>query len=513
MSASVSRAERAFDRVTARVGVTECGQQWLKAALDPFHDKVEKIEGFPDLNNSLSVVQVVPITATISRPSGISSSTNWACHILNMPWLNPVDMAGIATTAGNTYTLDGSTALQAFGGVSCLSCPDDNSSTQWSMLSYPTGSTDHTVTNLSIPSTYLVGKNRIIGSGVEVYNTTAEINLQGSVTCYRTPVPDYSVPSTYNLYSASPGTTIANLSGFNSAESVARMPAWPVNNNNALLLKGSRSWKAADGSYQTHALHSLDIPCDNSDYIMPFVVDSNSVAYAPNTNGGAQYNVLINSGGGPWNILSGRARPQIEWTKFDQSGAIYTGLSPGTTLFVRWNVYIERFPDSSLQDLVVLATPSPEYDPRALEVYSVAINDMPMGVPVAENGIGDWFGGIVGKIGEVVGGISNRIADVAEAIPIPIVQKIGAGARLVGSVATGVANSRSGGGAVAPAGNVYIDKPLPPPARIPRSISRATAASESRRMAGAVQRSITGVNKPGFLKRGGGRLASAARKK
>jgi len=123
--------------------------------------------------------------------------------------------------------------------------------------------------------------------------------------------------------------------------------------------------------------------------------------------------------------------PTVQWTKYDISGACFTGLSLQTTLFIRWNLYIERFPDSSLPDLVVLATPSPEYDPKALEAYSIALQDMPVGVPVAENGIGDWFSGVVNKISNVVGNVMPMAQKALSMIPHPKAQIISKGMGLL----------------------------------------------------------------------------------
>jgi len=106
-------------------------------------------------------------------------------------------------------------------------------------------------------------------------------------------------------------------------------------------------------------------------------------------------------------------------------------LSLQTTLFIRWNLYIERFPDSSLPDLVVLATPSPEYDPKALEAYSIALQDMPVAVPVAENGIGDWFSGVVNKISSVVGNVMPMAQKALSMIPHPKAQLISKGMGLL----------------------------------------------------------------------------------
>jgi len=79
------------------------------------------------------------------------------------------------------------------------------------------------------------------------------------------------------------------------------------------------------------------------------------------------------------------------WTKFDISGAYYTGLSPSTTLTVTWNVFVERFPTYNQGELITLAKISPGLDDNALKFYSHALRSLPIGVKVSENGLGTWF--------------------------------------------------------------------------------------------------------------------------
>ncbi len=76
---------------------------------------------------------------------------------------------------------------------------------------------------------------------------------------------------------------------------------------------------------------------------------------------------------------------------FHQSGAIFTGLSFNTTLTLNLNVYYESFPSMSDPNILALAKPSAIYDPCALELYSRVLQELPVGVPVRENGLGDWF--------------------------------------------------------------------------------------------------------------------------
>jgi hypothetical protein len=61
-------------------------------------------------------------------------------------------------------------------------------------------------------------------------------------------------------------------------------------------------------------------------------------------------------------------------------------------------MYIETFPSINDPGILVLATPSAQYDPVALEIFSRALTCMPIGVPLADNFFGDWFTGVVESV-------------------------------------------------------------------------------------------------------------------
>jgi len=91
--------------------------------------------------------------------------------------------------------------------------------------------------------------------------------------------------------------------------------------------------------------------------------------------------------------------PAVKLDPVHQGGALFAGLSNSTTLTFNTIHYYESFPGLSEPDILVLATPSAEYDSDALNIYSHSLGTMPVGVKVGENGLGDWFAGIVSKIG------------------------------------------------------------------------------------------------------------------
>jgi len=231
---------------------------------------------------------------------------------------------------------------------------------------------------LNLPSIYQNGPYRVIGAGFEVANTTAQLNLQGSVTVYTTPVPDFECASTIRTF----GSTSAG-NDLNSIQQVNFMQSPPSSIAQAQILPGSRTWEAKFGSYQVARFTSLDIPINEDSWVQPFI----ETVRSPGTIiGYGSQGQSTNPGG---NVVLGYTNHT--WTKFDISGAYYTGLSPSTTLTVTWNVFVERFPTYNQGELITLAKISPGLDDNALKFYSHALRSLPVGVKVSENGLGTWF--------------------------------------------------------------------------------------------------------------------------
>jgi len=146
---------------------------------------------------------------------------------------------------------------------------------------------------------------------------------------------------------------------------------------------------------------------------------------------------------------------------FDVSGAYFAGLSNQTslTITVRW--YIERCPTIDEIDLVVLATPSPTYDPDALRVYSDAMHAIPPGVPVGMNPAGEFFRQIVSNIRRLAPKVGRVVQEVAG---VPGAALLGAA---VGRVAEVVERktTRKPSGAVTTTTTTRVPRPPPQPAK------------------------------------------------
>ena len=111
-------------------------------------------------------------------------------------------------------------------------------------------------------------------------------------------------------------------------------------------------------------------------------------------------------------------------TNTHSTGAAYVGLSKQTALTVSVVFYYEQFPGVKDTQVVTLATPSAAYDPVALELYSLALSEMPVAVPAGMNGLGEWFAGAISRLAPIIGTLLTPIAG-------PLAPAVGSAAKLI----------------------------------------------------------------------------------
>lgn len=401
------RAERLLDRYGATVGLTEQGRNWLIPALDPFHDTLMDYQGFPDLTQSAAIPQCIKLTMTISAPS-TADGGNWDCHLVDLPWVNTLTMGIAIPSSSDPYwktsymaTGQGTHQFQC-GGLTAITVPtgiDTN----------PEYSSVPVVLNLSIPDNYTTGNFRCVAKGFEVHNVTPELYKGGSVLVYRMSQPS---PDDATVRQANNANT-----GLLSSPLVLANDIWPTNVATAQLMPGSRQWDAAAGCYVTSALNTTNIDIQRDNFIQPLLYDYVEPG-VPGYNNVSLFPTPTTIGGS----IDSYIKPV--WTNFDIGGAYFSGLNTNTVLTVNWNVYIERFPTYAQGDLAVLAKRPPKYDPIALQMYSAIVQSLPVGVPVAENGLGDWFKSAISNVVDFVQPIASAVATV---IPHPAAQAVAAG--------------------------------------------------------------------------------------
>jgi len=411
---NVETGNRLMDKISKELGLSECGKDWVTAAIDPYHDTpLDHIMGYPDINESASVIQIVKSTYEISVPAGAGSG-NWDCHVCSFPWLVKTGTSFVNTAyVPGLFTVNPSPpAVATFGGLMVDAVAAGN--VTFNPLSTTPVSLDSTLNQ-----TYAVNDWRQIAHGFEVINQTAELTIQGLVTCYRSPWPARDTKSTTVFYSSTSSGAGALTSG--SLDTIVGGGP-PQTTGEAMLLPGTVQWKAKDGAYVVPTLNSHQLP-SGSDNTVPLVTWSGA---GGSNVGPFAYNVLVT----PSVILPPTTGfsfqvPYADVTAladFNFGGAYFTGLSNSTTLTINVIRYFERFPTIDFvsdQALVVLGKPSCRNDPQAQELYSAVIRHMPVGVPQRFNGIGDWFR-------EAVQTAKDIVAPVLSAIPHPLAM-IGSG--------------------------------------------------------------------------------------
>lgn len=390
----IRRAQAQLQKLVDGKVLSPSGHDFLVAAIDPMHDlQLRNLQGWPDLETAPSVVRCVKQSLTIKAPSGITD--NWDCLIHN--WQHLASRPSVSCARDNqvvSYPVGGSFPL---GGVQAY----------YNASGVPINLTSGTVGQIVLPSSYEDGVSRIVGMGIEVINSTAEIYKQGQVTVFRIPQPDRD-PQGYII-----GNTGSGVSTQSLPVSVENPP--PTTQAVAMLACGSRQWRASEGCYMVVPFVGEENPPLGMEYVQPCVETFEVPAAGSTTSVMLPYHQGANTIN-PALLKFGPAKIY----PLHMAGAFFTGLSPQTTLTITANMYVETFPRPT-DELAPLATPSAEFDPEALKIFSHAMGSLPVGVPADMNGFGDWFAGVVSQIGD-------WIAAPLSALPHPLAKAAGAAA-------------------------------------------------------------------------------------
>jgi hypothetical protein len=433
--------------------------------VDPYHDTPVNCCGYPDNNEAASVVQVVKLSAALIVPTAAGSG-NWDCHIHQFPWMEGGNGAACNwanTTNGNQITGFGTLLL---GGSIVTPTPVADSTTRWGGMvvdSVASGANTFQYVDLGTSiapfqtqlAPYLTGEYRIIGMGFEVINTTSELNIQGLVTVYRQPTASIDSAKSVLLTGGplpSSGGTVSNLNfGYPDVLNTNTPPATP---GEALLLDGSKQWKAKDGCYVVSTFNSSENPtgANSTSPVLHLsatdpAISSSGVNWVyvkpvnPNLPTAFQALTITGNPADSPNVFNVIPLPTggVWMQPFNGCGAIFSGLSNSTTLQLNAIYYIERFPTQQDSDLVVLARESCRGDAIALDLYSEIVKEMPVGVPQRMNGMGEWFA-------DAVSSAADFISPVLSAIPLPMAQSIGAGVKMAGGLAKSLGSKKEAPG-------------------------------------------------------------------
>jgi len=441
----VTRGEKLLQRMVDDKTISECGKDWLTIAVDPFHDhQLKHLEGYPDVQTGNSVVRCIKQSITVAAPTGVTG--NWDCHIVQWPWVvanmtaTPVGNIANAARSGQVLSQNITTPVlnQPCGGLQIYFVPAGQPLNILAPGNPATAAATILIGTLSVPVGYTQGVSRLIGMGFEVHNTTSQLNVQGAITPWRQMANENSdVKWTVFDNNTNPSTSTASFGG-----PFVRSP--PITLAEAVLLPGTRTWEAKDGCYSVSTFHTTENPAELIAPRTPVITSADADDLESVVSTTSVFSMI------PGPIVAGSTlRPVSAFRIFNihQSGAVLTGLSQQTTLTINWNVFMESFPSNAEQDILPLATPSCEFDPDVLDLYSRIMVELPVGVPVRENGLGDWFF-------DAVTSAAKYIGPVLSALPHPIA--IGAG-----QILTSLGNANKKPKKAKP--QKVVNQQLPPP--------------------------------------------------
>jgi hypothetical protein len=422
----IVRSKEPMDELCKNRLITPEACDWVKYALDPFHDmQLENLRGYPDVATEPTVVVKIRQAITVAKPPGLAAGSNWDCHIA----LSPIDFSPCDESAVNVAQVFpfGSTARPTTHGVAGLiesksgSAATNNTGRMDGLLinSVPSNGADGasmTFTPHHCPKTggggyeiqqincddYLdfddidFGGYFLVYFGFEVVNTTAQIYKQGAVTVYEygnSYEPAASMPKAAN-------GGVAWDQPISQPTTYFRCP--PNTLAEAKIMPGSHSWAAQDGTYNTAKFQS-----DNKFQGMtrrPWAICQNNTTapadsgYADGTFGSfiSDKSLGFHNTNTAGATTTGQSNPAMfggpmHFSMMNTTGAYFTGLSEQTTLFVTWRVGIERLPAANKPAFLALAQPSATFDPNALVLYNMVANVLPPGCPQGYNDMGKWF--------------------------------------------------------------------------------------------------------------------------
>jgi len=353
------------------------GLNWLTLALDPFHDVARMPAGYPDADSSQTIVACYKYRYQLAKPSSVTTGT-WDAHVC----LRPVSVAQQCLMG----TLDTQGDFVQGTPVSETAPLTIYAAATGSAL-YPT-STDVPVLNSGLPGVGVddlcTGMTRIVGLGFEVENTTAEIYKQGTCTAYRMPTSLGTFSNT--VYNAAK-TFVTHFDG-------EAFISPPSSADDAMLLKGSLTWKAAEGAYVVGSQSTVVNPLS----MLTRHGWLSASAMNPSVAELGEYSTSVTNTAPTPSIVT----PQLQkTTPYNTAGIFLTGLSLESTFTITLKVYVERAPTQHEPDLCVLASPSASYDVMALELYAKALQSLPVAVPVRFNKAGDWWKNVLRAVSTV----------------------------------------------------------------------------------------------------------------
>lgn len=355
-------------------------RKWLVNALDPFHDvEVEKV-GMPDIQARKSNVM------EIRHSIDVFSSTPYdfmvdICDYL--PWDSAGDELAMwefnTVLSSITKSIPNSYLKLSTGNVRIKS--STNHTPYYPRMLGPT--TPQTpVDDASFHTDMKVCNRthcRIIAAGFEVVPTSSPLQTTGAITVARRK-PGLMAENNVSLMPID--NTISPIINYGWRQgTISTLPYPSVADANKD--PDTRQWSATEGCYCV-ATVKTEGPDVNAWYKDRFLFlaseDAEKTERAMVAGLGPHDNINVES------IKTNGSRFGIA----EPCSAYITGCSETSTFQVNFRFTVEVFPNNT-NAMWLVANPSPYYSPEALLAYARATQNMPTGVMLKENPMGEWF--------------------------------------------------------------------------------------------------------------------------
>jgi len=404
------KAKAVLDKLVGSRTMTQSGMEWLVCATDPFHDDRVRCPGYPDLSTVNSVVQTFTTTTSVNAPAGATAPFD--VHVPFLPFSAPYATGGLNPVFmdANGYTSTLAPNIVLYPGFNVIVA--QNAGTDWQAAPASPALTNSPA--IAMPIKYASGHFRLIGAGVEAVNTTAELYKGGALTVYRAPSePQNGIYISPTTLATSPPATVYPVAP------ITWLSCPPSTQLEAATYTDSRTWAAEEGAYVIVTQSNLDNP-----YLSPCpattgvkkVLDSGTVLadQGAGTTRAAWVSYLVNTG--TEFRAPNTGMNLVSPLPFENCGMIFAGLNPNSTLQLTVRYFFERIPATTEPDLLSMAQVPPAFDGTALEIYSRCLGEMPVGVPVAENPLGEWFSSVVDTIASVAPKIGGFLQNIGSAM-------------------------------------------------------------------------------------------------
>lgn len=393
------------------------GDQWLKAALDPFHDYLLTISGLPDQEIGNTCVQVFKKKVSITKPQNLGPEATWDCHIASLPVMYgaPMPIGGEApfptnSSAGfkqaTTWVVGGSAAAPSLGTVTVNKVasgsptwPHPNPVIGQQSMDWTDAVTFESNSYDAIDPRSATSMARLVAGGFEVHNDTSELYKQGASTTYTMPQSTFFAVQGFQV--------VGDGQGFGEFATF-RMP--PTTLEDAALIPNSVAMSAAQGVLAPFVMDVSHNPFELNQPRLPAAAYKDAaLVTVPTEAGELPSNTVVMSN--TFNDGAGGLRPSDYRTAHIETTGYYaSGLSSQTVLTLDLTFVVELRPTPANPTLLSLASPSCPFDAAALAAYTSIRKSLPPGVPVDMNDKGDWFRMIAKVAREIAPHIPHAIS-------------------------------------------------------------------------------------------------------